>query len=87
MTAWASIESAIVDILSDVLDESAAKLRSEPIIAAHAWDSLTSLRAFAEIERRLKVTLDLHRYHEARTIDDLVGLVMNAVATRAAAPR
>ena len=86
MSAWVSIEATIVDILSDVLDEPAAALRQQPVVAAHNWDSVASLGALAQIERRLQVTLDLHRYHRARTIDDLVGLVMDAVADTATAP-
>jgi acyl carrier protein len=87
MSAWVSIEATIVDILSDVLDEPAATLRSQPVVAAYNWDSVASLGALVQIERRLQVTLDLHRYHQARTIDDLVGLVVNAVADQATAPQ
>jgi acyl carrier protein len=85
MSAWASIEATIVDILSEVLEEPAARLRGHPVVAAYGWDSMASLTAFAQIESRLQVTLDLHRYHEARTIDDLVGFVMSAVAARVTA--
>jgi hypothetical protein len=73
-----SIEAAIVDILGGVLDKPATTLRGHPVLAAYGWNSLASLEAFARMERHLQVTLDLHQYHEARTIDDLVGLVMSA---------
>jgi acyl carrier protein len=87
MSARVSTEATIVDILSDVLDEPAATLRGQPVVAAYNWDSVASLGALAQIESRLQVTLDLHRYHRARTIDDLVELVMNAVADKATAPQ
>lgn len=86
MSAGESIEATIVDILSDVLGEAAATLRDRPVLAAYSWDSVKSLQAFVQIERRLRVTLDLYRYTRARTIDDLVGLVMSTMTARTGTP-
>lgn len=83
MSAWESIEASVVEVLADVLEQPAATLVDHPVLAAYRWDSVRSLEAFARMERRLQVRLDLHKYHEARTINDLTGLVMSAVAAKA----
>lgn len=84
MSAQTSIETTVMSILSHVLNESAADLRAQPVLAAHEWDSLTSLEVLAQLENQLYVSLDLRRYHAARSIDDLVSLVGDAVAAKSA---
>jgi len=71
----ASIKNTILAVLSDVLAEPVKALRAEPVLGVHAWDSLASLEALVQIEKRLDVALDLRPYHAAREIDDLVQLV------------
>jgi acyl carrier protein len=87
MSEWAPIEATIVDILSDVLEVPATTLRGQPIVAAYNWNSVATLRALAQIESRLDVTLDLYRYSRARTVDDLVDLVTDAMGDQARAPQ
>jgi len=71
----ASIKNTVLAVLSDVLVEPVEVLLAEPLLGVHAWDSLASLEALVQLERRLDVALDLRNYHAAREIDDLVELV------------
>jgi acyl carrier protein len=87
MSDTASIEATVLDILCEVLNESAGDLRAQPILAVHDWDSVASLEVLALLESRLGVTLDLRTYHGARTLDDLVQLVAVAVASKATSGR
>ena len=77
-TTTPSVRDTILNILSEVLFEPVEALRAEPVLAVYAWDSVTSLEALVRIEERLKVSLDLRSYHEARTVDGLTGLVVAA---------
>lgn len=76
-----SIETTVIAVLSDVLNEPAEQLRAEPVLAAHEWDSITSLETLVQLENRLGVSLDLRTYHTARSVGDLVGLIGRTVAT------
>lgn len=76
MTDRTSVQLTVLDILSDVLTESVADLRGHPVLAAYDWDSLRSLEALAQLESQLGVTLDLRSYQAARSVDDLVELVL-----------
>lgn len=80
-----SIDTVVLDTVSGVLAEPVADLLAEPVLAAHEWDSLNSLEVLSQLESRLGVTLDLRAYHDARTLDDLIGLV--AVSHTAAGRR
>ena len=75
-----AVEAVVLNILSEVLNESVGDLRAQPVLAVHEWDSLASLEALSQLENRLGVTLDLRVYHGARTVEDLVGVVAAAVA-------
>ena len=77
MSDAASVEATILDILSETLDESVGDLRSHRVLAAYEWDSITSLLSLAQLESQFGVTLDLRSYHAARTVDDLVNLIVN----------
>jgi len=77
MSDAASVEATILDILSETLDESVGDLRSHRVLAAYEWDSITSLLSLAQLESQFGVTLDLRSYHAARTVDDLVSLIVN----------
>jgi acyl carrier protein len=68
-------ESAVLEILSDVLGVPEDELRRHPVLAAHRWDSMSSLEALAQLESRFGVRLDLRSYSAARTPGDLVDLV------------
>jgi len=74
---------AVLDILVEVLGESADDLRGNPVLATYDWNSITSLLALAQLESRFDVTLDLRALHAARTVDDLVGLVADATGSNA----
>ena len=73
----ASVEATILDILGDALEEPVDSLRANPVLAAHEWDSLTSLLTLSQLERNFGVTLDLRAYHAARTVGDLVSLILD----------
>ncbi|MET9255116.1 acyl carrier protein [Streptomyces sp. NPDC048182] len=69
------VRDEVLETLSEVLDTSEGELREQPRLAAHQWDSLSSLRAFVQLEERLGVTLDLRTFNTARSVDDIVRLV------------
>jgi|GEM_PF-1314678 len=71
----AEVEATVLDILGETLEEPVDVLRSNRVLAAHEWDSITSLLTLAQLESHFGVTLDLRSYHAARTVDDLVSLV------------
>jgi acyl carrier protein len=81
MTEAVSVESIVVNILSDVLHESVDDLNNHPVLAAYDWDSLSSLEALSQLESQLGVTLDLRSYQAARKVSDLVELVRHAGAS------
>jgi acyl carrier protein len=87
MSTDQSIETTVLGILSTVLDEPVSDLRVRPVLATHDWDSLASLEALAQLENQLNVTLDLRRYHEVRSVADLVGLVASALAAKSPTSR
>lgn len=84
MTDLVAIDATVLDAVGEVLNEPVEALRAQPVLAAHDWDSISSLEALALLESRLGVTLDLRAYHGARTVDDLVDLVAAVVSTAAA---
>lgn len=70
-----SARDSVLDILSGVLDIEVGDLLTQPVLAAHEWDSISSLEAFAALERHFGIELDLRAFHATRTVDDLVRLV------------
>ncbi len=80
MNDRAETETAVLDTLADVLAESTGDLRAQPVLAAHEWDSQASLEVLSQLERRLDITLDLRIYHGARTVEDLIDIVVAAGA-------
>jgi acyl carrier protein len=76
------VEAIVLDILAEVLNESVDDLCAHPILATHGWDSLASLEALAQFEHRFAVTLDLRSFHAARTVEEMVVLVEDAVGAR-----
>ena len=87
MSTDQTIETTVLGILSTVLDEPISDLQVRPVLATYDWDSLASLEALAQLENQLDVTLDLRRYHEARNVADLVGLVTGALDAKATTSR
>ena len=79
MTASPALDTTVLEILALVLDEPAHALTTQPVLAAHDWDSLASLEALAQLESRFAINLDLRSFHAARTVDDMVGLVESAL--------
>jgi acyl carrier protein len=82
-----SVDTAVLDIVSTVLNEPVAGLRAQPVLASYDWDSLASLEVLSQLENRLGVTLDLRRYHNVRTLENLIDLVAAAVAAKTVAGR
>jgi acyl carrier protein len=69
------VRPAVLEIVADLTGEAASELVAEPVLAAHKWDSMTSLEALARMESTFGIELDLRSFHAARTLDDLVALV------------
>ncbi|ACU36594.1 MULTISPECIES: acyl carrier protein [Actinosynnema] len=69
------VAEAVLEILSDVLEVSRGELRATPVLAAHEWDSTSSLDALSQLETGLGVRVDLRAFHAARTVADVVDLV------------
>lgn len=84
MSESASIEATVLRVVAGVLDETEDQVVAQPILATHAWDSLSTLEALAQLENLLDITLDLRSYHAARTLDELVALVKETVAAKGA---
>lgn len=76
-----NIADRIRRIVADVLDEPVDAMDANPVLAAHAWDSRVSLEALAQLEAAFAVTVDLRSFHAARTVDDLVDLVVRSQPT------
>jgi len=79
MRTTPAIETAVLRIAAEVLNEPAAAFHAQPVLAAHNWDSLVSLEAFAQLEGDFGVRLDLRAFHACRTVGDLAALVADAV--------
>lgn len=76
MSELARTRIAVLETLAQVLDTPQDDFRADPVLAHHAWDSLSSLEALSILERRLGVDFDLRTFHAARTVDDLVRLIV-----------
>lgn len=74
----ASVEATVLDVVADVLNEPVAAFREVPVLAAHAWDSISSLEVLAQLESMLDVSLDLRAFNSVRTVDELVDTVRAA---------
>jgi acyl carrier protein len=83
MSEQPAVRSTVLDILGDALNEPVDGFASRPVLAAHGWDSLASLEALAQFERRFGITLDLRDFHAVRTVDQMVDLVAMAIAMQA----
>jgi acyl carrier protein len=86
MSNNSQIDDVVLDILSDVLQEPVAEIQAEPALAAHAWTSLASLEALAQLENELGIVLDLRAFNAVRTVDALIELARAATAAGASAP-
>ena len=73
------LERTVVDVLTSVLAETEERVRAQPVLARHGWDSLRMLGVLFQLESELQITLDLRAYHSARTLDDIVRVVREAV--------
>lgn len=87
MTDMPSVDTTVLDVVGEVLNEPVGDLLAQPVLAGHEWDSVASLEVLSQLESRLGVTLDLRTYHGARTLEDLIGIVTAAVAARPAIGR
>lgn len=81
MNETVSIEQTVREIVAEVLGISTDALLAAPALAAHDWDSFSSLHALAELESRLGTEFDLRTFHTVRTVDEMVVLAV-AVAGR-----
>lgn len=86
MTDMASPEPQVLDILSGVLDVPVEELRTRPALAAHHWDSLSSLEALGQLEQRFGIRLDLRDFGAVRTVDEMVALVAAPAGAGTASP-
>ncbi|MBM4795424.1 acyl carrier protein [Streptomyces sioyaensis] len=76
MSELAATRLAVLETLGQVLETPVDDLRANPVLAAHAWDSLRSLEVLTLLEDRLGVDFDLRSFNAARTVDDLVHLII-----------
>ncbi|MFG2095448.1 phosphopantetheine-binding protein [Streptomyces sp. NPDC048612] len=76
MSELAATRLAVLETLGQVLETPVDDLRANPVLASHAWDSLRSLEALTLLEGRLGVDFDLRSFNAARTVDDLVHLII-----------
>jgi acyl carrier protein len=76
----------VVQIVAGIIGEPPGSLLTQPVLAAHEWDSLSSLEALAQIEQEFAISLDLRRFHAALTIDDLVNLINDMTQTPSGRP-
>jgi acyl carrier protein len=66
---------AVVDIVSDVLEVPAERLREEPSLQTHGWDSLSVLETLARLESEFGAKFDLRRFTAVKTTDEIVDLL------------
>jgi acyl carrier protein len=78
MSNSSQIDDVVLDILTDVLQESADEFQAEPALAAHAWTSMASLEVLAQLENELGIVLDLRAFNAVRTVDALIELARAA---------
>ncbi|MFI0907266.1 phosphopantetheine-binding protein [Streptomyces sioyaensis] len=76
MSELAATRLAVLETLGQILETPVDDLRANPVLATHAWDSLRSLEALTLLEDRLGVDFDLRSFNAARTVDDLVRLII-----------
>jgi acyl carrier protein len=75
MSTETTTTDEVLAIIAGVLEIGDERVRQQPTLAAHDWNSLTSLEALAQVENHFGITLNLSAFHAARTLDDLVALV------------
>ncbi|MFD5339457.1 acyl carrier protein [Streptomyces hawaiiensis] len=73
------ISDIVVAVIGEVLACNPQDLRDQPVLAAHDWDSITSLEALAQLESGFKVRLELRDFHAARTTDEMTALIAKAL--------
>ncbi|KUO18777.1 acyl carrier protein [Streptomyces dysideae] len=73
------IGQTVLTVIGDVLGCSPQDLREQPVLAAHDWDSITSLEALAQLESGFGVKLQLRDFHAARTADEMAALIAKAL--------
>jgi acyl carrier protein len=77
-----AVEPTVLETLSQVLNVSVDELKAEPTLAAHDWDSFSSLETLAQLEGKLGLRFDLREFNSAHTVDDLVSLVASLSEVR-----
>jgi acyl carrier protein len=78
MSNGARVQDVVLNVLSDVLQETPDEVAAKPVLAAHAWTSMASLEALAQLEDELGIALDLRAFNAVRTVDALIELVRAA---------
>lgn len=73
------IGETVTAVIGDVLGCGPQELTDQPVLAAHDWDSITSLEALAQLESRFRVKLELRDFHAARTVDAVSALIAKAL--------
>jgi acyl carrier protein len=69
-----TVEPTVLETLSQVLNVPVADLEEQPTLAAHDWDSFSSLETLAQLENKLGLRFDLRDFNSAHTVGDLVTL-------------
>jgi acyl carrier protein len=69
-----TVAPTVLETLSQVLNVPVAELEEQPALAAHDWDSFSSLETLAQLEDKLGLRFDLRDFNSAHTVDDLVTL-------------
>ncbi len=66
--------SAVLNILSDVLERPVEDLRRQPDLESHGWDSMSTLETLARLEEHFGVKFDLREFSKVRTAEEVVAL-------------
>ncbi|MEU6162842.1 acyl carrier protein [Streptomyces tanashiensis] len=75
-----ALEQRVLEVVARVLTISAEQLRAEPSLSAHGWTSLAAMETFVALEEEFRAILDMSALARARSIEDLVKLVIDAGA-------
>jgi acyl carrier protein len=68
---------AVLDILSEVLEVPAERIRAQPELREHGWSSLSSLEALTQLENYFQCKVDLRSFTTVTTYQG----VLDALAT------
>jgi acyl carrier protein len=82
MSDAAEVGKTVIEIIGDVLGKAPEELGEAEILAAHGWDSITSLEALALLESEFGILLDLRSFHAAHTVAQMIELVVSGLTVK-----